>query len=268
MPPKTLQVFVLHDVDDFSHEEISKKLRLSVPNSRRHLSLARSLLKQRLHEWSAEQEETGGDSPNSVSHLVQAFSSGAPNWTEIRQVFFERTTAYFSQVAGKAPEALLARALSATTAEGTVAEAMSAVVLEEESITDEDRAIAAALAEGTLQKKELLEEMGGAFTADQLAKILKISPQAVHGGRQTNLYFGLPVAKGFRYPKFQVTDSGTLKGLKEFLSAFTLPDPWTKLAVLVAPSDRLNGRSPLNAIKTGEIGKAVEVALAYGSHGA
>jgi hypothetical protein len=224
----------------------------------------------RVHEGTQPTEQTHKASRNQGLQREELSGLGAitEKWTDLRRIFFERATSYFSELAGRVPEALLAHALSAPTAEGTVAEAMSGVLLEDEDLSEDDRTIAAAIARGVVEKKNLLEEAGGAYTSEQLAKVLGISPQAVHGGRQTNLYFGVPVARGIRYPKFQVTELGILPGLRQCLNAFTLPDPWMKLAVLLAPSERLNGLSPLQVLRDGDIAAAVKVAQAYGSHGA
>lgn len=119
--------------------------------------------------------------------------------------------------------------------------------------------------------EELLDRAGGAYTAEQLATVLGKAGgrQTIAAGRKSNLYFGLPTASGYAYPRLQVTDAGTiLEGLREFLDAFALPDPWMKLVVLLDPAPQLSGRSPREALLAGDVEGAVAVARAYGTHGA
>lgn len=99
-----------------------------------------------------------------------------------------------------------------------------------------------------------MERAGGAYTAEQLAEVLGKAGgrQTIAAGRQTNLYFGLPTVAGYAYPKLQVTNEGALlPGLREFLDAFSLPDPWMKLVVLLDPAPQLAGRTPLDALLAG-----------------
>jgi RNA polymerase sigma-70 factor, ECF subfamily len=48
LPPSTALVFKLFSLEDFSHEEIAKKLGISVGTSKWHVSEARKLLKQKM----------------------------------------------------------------------------------------------------------------------------------------------------------------------------------------------------------------------------
>jgi len=186
-----------------------------------------------------------------------------------RQAFLERVTRYFAELASTAPESVIAGALSEPTALGTAAYALTEAAVEERPLDEADRQIAAALASGARYKEKLLTSAGGSYTAEQLGEVLGISRQAVNEGRKTNLYFAVPSGQtGFAYPKLQITKTGLLAGLRTFLDALTLPDPWMKLVVLMEPSERLNGRSPLEALRAGDVAQAVLVAATYGGHGA
>jgi hypothetical protein len=75
---------------------------------------------------------------------------------------------------------------------------------------------------------------------------------------------GLPTAAGYAYPKLQVTDAGTLlDGLREYLDASSLPDPWMKLVVLLDPAPQLSGRSPYEALLAGDVEGAIAVARGW-----
>ena len=129
----------MHDLGGFSHAEISKKLKISDAASRNGLARGRHRLRQAMLATSLE-------------------SSGEPGHTfaetsDIRLIFLRRVWSYVRRVANQAPEALLTRALQAETAEGTVAEAMSGLVVEESDLNEDDRTLSAAIAEGARQKR-------------------------------------------------------------------------------------------------------------------
>lgn len=189
----------------------------------------------------------------------------------VREAFVTRGVELVKKMAEVAPESLLATALGKRTALDTMATAMAALVATERSFDPDDEVFAAARAQGALQMKQLLERAGGAYSAEQLARILgKAGGRAtIAAGRKSNIYFGLPTSSGYAYPKLQVATGGwILPGLRAFLDAFTLPDSWMKLVVLLEPSPRLGGRSPLEALHAGDTDLAVQVASAYGLHGA
>jgi hypothetical protein len=199
---------------------------------------------------------------------ARANAGPLPSRSTARQAFLERVVNYFTELADTAPEPVIAGALAEPTALATAARALSESVVEERELDDADRQIAAALAAGARYKEELLQRAGGAYTGEQLAELLGISRQAVNDGRKTNLYFGVPTGQGYAYPKLQVGKDGVLKGLRAFLDAFTLPDPWMKLVILIEPSERLGARAPLDAIRQGDVDAAIVVAATYGDHGA
>ncbi len=202
---------------------------------------------------------------------AEVTTSGQPARSPLRQAFLDRSVDLVRKMADRAPEEVLASALAEATPMATVASAMSAFVFQERELDRRDRALAASRAQGARLMEELLDRAGGAYTAEQLATVLGKAGgrQTIAAGRKSNLYFGLPTASGYAYPRLQVTDAGTiLEGLREFLDAFALPDPWMKLVVLLDPAPQLSGRSPREALLAGDVEGAVAVARAYGTHGA
>jgi hypothetical protein len=186
----------------------------------------------------------------------------------VRQVFLDRVVNLFTELADNASDSVIATALAEPTALGTAALALAESVVADQPLEEADRQIAAALAAGAQYKEDLLTRSGGAYSAEQLGRLLGISRQAVNDGRKTHLYFAVPSGQSYAYPKLQLTEGGLLPGLRDFLDAFTLPDAWMKLSVLVEPSERLGGRSPLEALRAGDVEGAVMVAATYGGHGA
>jgi hypothetical protein len=199
-----------------------------------------------------------------------ARGSGRP----LVRAFVDRVGGYLQSFAERTPDSVLALALREQSAVGTIARALNEQIPTEESLGHHDHAIAAALARGAQLKEQLLKQAGGIYTARQIGELLGITTrQGVAVRRERKRLLGLPTRSSsggvaYVYPKAQITDSGLLPGLHEFLSAFTLPDPWTQLAVLISPSSRLEGRSPLQALQSGRTEDAIAVAAAYGEQGA
>jgi|GEM_PF-1006885 len=189
----------------------------------------------------------------------------------VREAFVARGVEFVKKMAEVAPESVLATALGKRTALDTMATAMSALVATRRSFDHDDEVLVAARVRGALEIEKLLDRAGGAYSAEQLARVLgKAGGRAtIAAGRKVNIYFGLPTSGGYAYPKLQVASGGrTLPGLREFLDAFTVSDPWIKLVILLEPSPKLGNRSPLEVLRAGDTDSAVRVASAYGSHGA
>jgi hypothetical protein len=190
------------------------------------------------------------------------------------RAFLDRVGDYLHGFASRTPDPVLARALSEPTPVGTIARALTEQTPAEQALGQEDHAIAAALARGAKLKEELLRQAGGVYSGKQIGDLLGITTrQGVAVARQSGRLLGVPTRSGpgkaaYVYPKAQFTRSGVVPGLQEFLNAFTLEDPWAQLAVLLSPSPRLEGWSPLQALRAGRIEDAVAVAAAYGEHGA
>lgn len=65
----------------------------------------------------------------------------------------------------------------------------------------------------------------------------------------------------FVYRVCQFHHGDVLPGLDKFLGAFRAgTDPWQQLNVLLGPSDALEGQTPLEALRGGDVASAVEVA--------
>lgn len=201
----------------------------------------------------------------------KSLKSPSKKRSPLRDAFLKRGKQLVERLAEMVPEDVLVDALGKASPLDTVATAMTAVVGKDRTLDARDRVLAAARARGVSRMQQILAQAGGAYSAEQLAAVLGKAGgrQTISAGRESNLYFGLPTPTGYAYPKLQVAEGGQmLSGLRTFLEAFTLPDPWMKLVVLLEPSPRLEGRTPLEALRQGDVDGAVAVASAYGSHGA
>ena len=134
--------------------------------------------------------------------------------------------------------------------------------------TDADPLIRAKL-RGIEHRKRILEKLGGTLSAEQVSELIGISRQAVDRRRSQNQLIGLTQGKrGYAYPAFQFEDGKTLDGLKEVLDALSGHDPWMQSIFFANGNDRLNGRTPLDALRQGKTEAVVRAAEAYGEQGA
>jgi biotin operon repressor len=129
--------------------------------------------------------------------------------------------------------------------------------------------LAAARLRGAERQQRLLEASGGVLSGEQAAKILGISRQAVDKRRRQGQLIGLTQGKrGYAYPAWQFEGGRTLANLESVLDALRTHDPWMQLNFFVNASDRLNGRSPLEQLRSGELEPILHAAESYGEQGA
>jgi len=145
--------------------------------------------------------------------------------------------------------------------------ALSAASIAAES-SDGDPLIRAKL-RGIEHRKRIIEKLGGSLSVEQVSELIGISRQAVDKRRSQNQLIGLTQGKrGYAYPAFQFEDGKTLDGLKEVLNALSGHDPWMQSIFFANGNDRLNHRTPLDALRQGETEAVVRAAEAYGEQGA
>jgi hypothetical protein len=179
------------------------------------------------------------------------------------RAFAERFHALVEHLADRLPEDVQGEALgSADPIRGLASALADAAVL------DPPRdPLAAARARGVSARAELLEDAGGALRVSEAAERLGTTPQAVHGRRARHSILAVPLPHGEHvYPACQFTPDGVLPGLREFLAGFREVGAWSRLETLLRESPDLDGRSPLQALREGDIEGAVRVAASYGEH--
>lgn len=132
-----------------------------------------------------------------------------------------------------------------------------------------------ARAEALLRGREIAEEdlklSGGAFELDQVRHLMHhVSRQSVEKKLRDQMIFSVqgPENKRF-YPVVQFKDDGNvIDGLQSVLKALATRNGFGILNFLVQPDDRLNGRKPIDVLKSGEIDLVVQAARAIGEQGA
>lgn len=128
--------------------------------------------------------------------------------------------------------------------------------------------LAAARVRGIGARERLIERAGGLLRLGEAAARLGVTPQAVTGRRGRETILAVPMPNGeWVYPACQFTEDGLVSGIDGFIRAFRDADPWTRLAVLLAPSARYGGRSALDLLMDGREAEARSIAATYGEQG-
>jgi hypothetical protein len=135
----------------------------------------------------------------------------------------------------------------------------------------EPDARARALLRGVKIAEADLREAGGAYNLRDLRTLLRgVSRQRVDKQVREGSLLAVPGPSNRRvYPTIQFQADGTIvKGLKAVREALSTQNPWAVLNFLVQPDDRLNGRKPIELLRTGEIDAVMDVARRVDRQGA
>jgi hypothetical protein len=137
-----------------------------------------------------------------------------------------------------------------------------------EKLQESDPLLPARL-RGIEKRQELLQAEGGSISADEVAKVLSISRQAVDKRRRSGRLIGVTRGRhGYAYPIWQFDETGTITGLEAVLHELRQHDPWMQIIFMLSPNTRLQGRSPLALLKEKKIEAVLTAASVYGEHGA
>jgi biotin operon repressor len=182
-------------------------------------------------------------------------------------VFFSRAFNALTSIANELPAQSLEELTASSTDFELLVNALSAATIKTESI-DPDPLIRAKL-RGIEHRKRILEKLGGTLSAEQVSETIGISRQAVDKRRGQNQLIGLTQGRrGYAYPAFQFENGKAIDGLKEVLDALSGHDPWMQSIFFANENDRLNGSTPVEALRQGKNGAVVRAAEAYGEQGA
>ncbi|MSP61913.1 MAG: hypothetical protein EXR72_16585 [Myxococcales bacterium] len=122
---------------------------------------------------------------------------------------------------------------------------------------------------GLQARQELLNAEGGVSTVAEVANRLGISRQAVDKRRRAGTLLALDTGRrGYLYPVWQFGDQGPLFGLPGILGDLRDRDPWARMGFFLTGDHRLGGRTPLAALRAGEVAAVRRAARSYGEHGA
>ncbi len=128
--------------------------------------------------------------------------------------------------------------------------------------------LAEARIRGLMAKRQLLKAEGGCMSSAEVATVLGVTRQAVDKRRVNGKLIGLPTGRVYVYPAWQFADGQTLPGLEEVLQHLSVHDPWMQTAWMLNGNSRLEGQSPLDVLRSGNLEAVLDAAQLYGEQGA
>jgi hypothetical protein len=169
----------------------------------------------------------------------------------LREAFRRRALGAVERMAREAPSEALVAALAATTDTGTLARATA-----DQAASDALRRfepLAGAIARGAEVRTRLAETAGGLLSAAQVANLLGITRAAVDKRRTVSRLLALRIRGDWAYPAAQFQDGEVLVGIQDVLASMADASHWSILDFLLAPDDALGGRTPIAALRAGEV---------------
>jgi len=132
--------------------------------------------------------------------------------------------------------------------------------------------LAASLMRGVERRRQLLAMEEGTASGQEIAEALGISRQAVDKRRRAGDLLAVPSGSGdWRYPWWQLKEGKVLPGFEKIMAALGGASPWLRMDFFLSPDERLDGRRPLDALRSGgkgEIELVLQSARAEGEQGA
>lgn len=110
------------------------------------------------------------------------------------------------------------------------------------------------------------ELLNDALTTPQVATLLGTSRQTPHDRVKSGTLLAVSDRGALRFPPWQfdpASDDGVLPGLAEVVHNLHLP-PLSKISWMVGENAFLEGATPLESLKSGQVDKVVELARAAG----
>ena len=145
------------------------------------------------------------------------------------------------------------------------------IKLAERTARKEGDALARARVRGLEARKKLEDAAGGLLDGAAVAKVLGMTPAGVHKRYQACQLLGIRgEVRRIGYPAVQFDGGRVLPHLQEVLRLFAAAkvDGWAQLAFLMSANARLGDRTPLAALRAGDLAPVLEAARNLGEHGA
>lgn len=122
---------------------------------------------------------------------------------------------------------------------------------------------------GLRARERLLAAEGGSYSTAQVAEVLGISRQAVDNRRKNGKLIGVSLGKrGYVYPAWQFGLGETLAGLDVVLAALGKGSAWSQLSFMLNGNSWLDGDSPLDRLRRGDVEAVRGAALMNGQQAA
>ncbi len=222
------------------------------------------------------------DRPTVVSSLSQMVSAavGLPNHTveAVVRIFAEAGDPLRATTMGRmlnairtilvhAPDEVLRNAAAAPSDIDSLLTTLEAP--EAIAARSEDPLLDAARARGIEARNFLLAAEGGPWTAEQVAKHLRITRQGVDRRRRANKLLAITSGRrGYLYPSWQFSREGVLPGFEDVLQRLAKHDAWSRMIFFLTPDARTSRKAPIRALRERQLKQVLLAAEAYGEHGA
>lgn len=165
------------------------------------------------------------------------------------------------QLFAYAPSSALRRLADGASLE-TVAGALSAAAAASPSANP----LAGARARAVARREALVAEAGGALAPQAVVERTGMSRQTVNNWRRNGQLIALPRGRrDFVFPACQFLKDRPLAGLDRVLAASAVRHPLGQLEMLLAPSSRMGGQSPLALLRERRVDEAIAVAASAAS---
>lgn len=185
----------------------------------------------------------------------------------VRVAFLARALRALAGLTSEADEQVLGEAAGAPSDYMALVRALSdpsALIV----LRSDDPLIEARL-RGLELRERLLRAEGGTLGAEEVARHLGLTRQAVDKRRRIGKLLALAVGRrGYAYPAWQFAARGILPGLEAVLTDLGVEDGWMRVSFFLSPDPRLDGATPLEALRRGEVEAVRRAARGYGEHSA
>jgi hypothetical protein len=189
-----------------------------------------------------------------------------PDDTSVRGAFARRAVRAVARLSREMGEASLREAVSAPS---DCAVLLAALESEPglEALTREDP-LAQARLRGLEARTRMLSAEGGTLGVQDVAAHLHVSRQAVYKRYRAGRLLAVDCGRhGVAFPAWQFVPGGVLPGIEEALEALTDLDAWTRLAFFLGENVGTGGKTPLEALRRGELQDVLRAAQLHGEQG-
>ena len=169
----------------------------------------------------------------------------------VRAAFQRRSMDALSRISTQASIESLTDALAATTDVGTLARVLGDADVLGTAVAALEP-LAPLIARNAEHRLDLLGEIGGTLSAEEVGNLLGITRQAVDKRRRANGLLAFRRSGDWRYPRCQFDEEAheVLEGISRIVHAFAGSGPWVTLDFLLTPDDAMDGQSPIEALRT------------------
>lgn len=169
----------------------------------------------------------------------------------VQAAFLRRAMSALERIAKSVPAKTLTDVLAASTDVGSLAQLLSRSDVVGSAVTDLDP-LAPMLARNLEHRQTLLRIAEGTLSADEAARTLGITRQAVDKRRRANTLLAVREGSDWRYPACQFDQGEVLSGIADVVHGFSAVGPWAALDFLLAPDTVLEGKTPLQLLRSGD----------------